>query len=150
MSQLDLRSPSGAVLAELVLDHPGELELPVLLRDPPLGERLADALLDLVELVEAVGQLPDDRAAEGLVVGLRLEVPAVLQRLQDHAGEVEDPVGGRLHDGLPARSSAENGCRKSCSSTTAGSAATSAPIRAASSTWIGLRASETTIWVWKP
>src|SRR5262249_29966540 len=142
---------SGAVLSEFVLELSAELELALGLREVlALGQAAPDLLLHSVEFPVAVRQLTHDRPPRGLVVGLLLEVPALLQALQDHPREIQDPVGGDLHDGFPARTSSESGCRKSCSRTSAGSAATSAPISAASRTWIGLRASETTIWVWKP
>src|SRR5262245_20619117 len=132
---------SRTVLAQLVLESPGELELALGFGEIlSLRERRPHLLLEPFELGVAVGQLADDRPARGLFVGPELEVPVLLEALQDHPGEIEDPVGGDLHEGLPPRSSSENGWRKSCSRTSAGSAATSAPIRAASSTWMGLRA----------
>src|SRR5262249_9215556 len=103
-------SASCAVLAELVFEGARELELSLRLREVlPLRESSADFLLETVELGIAVRQLADDRPAGRLVVGLQLEVPVLLQALQDHPREVEDPVRGDLHDDLPARSSSENG-----------------------------------------
>src|SRR5262249_5795135 len=139
------------VLAELLFERTAELEVAVLLAQvPALRERRLDLLLDRVELAVGVGQLAHDGAAHRLVVRLLLEVAILLQALQNDAREIEDPVGRDLHEGRSARSSSPSGCRKSCSMTKPGSAATSAPIRDASRTWIGLRASATTIWVWKP
>src|SRR5207237_5109512 len=133
-----LAAPLSPVLAKLVLERAREEKLPIGLGDRlPLGERGADLLFDRLELREAVGQLANDRPPRRLVVGPRLEVAASLQASDHHPGEIEDPVRRGLHEELPAGRFSESGWRSSCSRTDAGSAATSAPMSAASRTWIG-------------
>src|SRR5438876_6904573 len=110
-------------------------------------ERLLNLVLDCLKLSEALRQDSRDGVADGFLVGLLHEVHVVLQLPRDHARQVEDPVGRDLHLTLSERSRSVNGCRRSCSKTSGGIAATSAPMRAESRTWTGLRSSATRIWV---
>src|SRR5438552_18403633 len=142
---------SSPVLSQLVVEVPNEEELFVAGRNVlALLERGAHLLLHRVELLVGLRQVAHDRPPHRFVVRLLHEVQVALQFLRDDAREVENPVGRRLHLSRAARSSSESGWRKSCSMTAVEIAATSAPISAASSTWIGLRSSATTICVWKP
>src|SRR5204863_9492949 len=138
-------------LSQLVFERPREEKLLIPRRDfLAFRDRGLDLLLDLIEILVAVGQDLHDRAAKSLVVCLLDEVHVLFQLALDDAREIQDPVRGGLHFFRPASSSSVKGWRTSCSKTAGGTVATSAPIKAASRTCTGLRSCETRVWVWKP
>src|SRR6266498_690932 len=146
-----MRRDSSSVFPELLVETPRVKELLVLERyDLAPGHLFLDLLLNGLEFLVALGQDANDRAAHGLVVGSLCEVSVVLELPAEHPGQVEDSVGRSLHWVFLWESSSESGCRKSCSKTLGGTAATSAPISAASRTWTGFVKLDTKICVWNP
>src|SRR5262249_4408349 len=134
-----------------VLQSSRENELLVLRGRLPPGQRSLDFRLDLVELSVGLCQHANHRPPRGFVVGLLDEVHVLFELSQDHPGEAKGAIGGDLHRvDLAVERSRDSGCRKSCSQTSAGIETTSAPIRAASSTWTGFFKSATRICVWNP
>src|SRR6266542_615530 len=101
---------SRPALAQLFLETPGELEFQVPRRDfLAARDRGLHLLLELVELLVAVGQDLHDRAADGLIVGLLDEVHVLLEPAHDDAREIQDSIPRDLHGFLPASSSSVRG-----------------------------------------